>query len=117
MATLKESLDDTEVMTHQASRLAKDAREFVKDVHYRAEAAYQSPIFNAIFFKRLFPILEQLKDIFGRLELFEIGSERVLREIYSSLFGVIGQGVDDQFDVFSGECSRRHEEMDSSLAP
>jgi hypothetical protein len=60
-----------------------------------------------------------LKDIFRRPPLLEIGSERVLREVYSSLFGVIGQGIDDQFDVFSGGCclsSRRHEENGSFTA-
>jgi len=85
----------------------------VNDFHYRAEAVYQSPILIAILFKRLLPILKLLKDIFRRLPPLEIGSERVLREVYPSLFGVIGQGIDDQFKVFSGGwclSSRRHEE-------
>ena len=85
----------------------------MNDVHYRAEAVYQFPILPAILFKRLLPILELLKNIFRRLPLFEIGSERVLREVYPSLLGVIGQGIDDQFKVFSGGwylSGRRHEE-------
>ena len=44
--------------TYLAHDLAQDTRESVKDVHCRAEAAYQSPIAITISFKRLLPFLE-----------------------------------------------------------
>ena len=41
------------------------------------------------------------------------GEKGILGEIYSSNFGVVGQGIDDRLDSRSGGCclfSRRHEE-------
>ena len=52
---------------HQADRLTKDARECLKNLHRRAEAAYQSPIAIAIFFECFLSFLEQFKDGLGRI--------------------------------------------------
>jgi hypothetical protein len=45
--------------------------------------------------------------------MFDGGSEGILGEVYSSNFGIVGQGIDDGLDSSSGGCclsSRRHEE-------
>jgi hypothetical protein len=47
--------------------------------------------------------------------MFDGGSKEILGEVYSSNFGVVGQGIDDRLDSSSrsGGCclsSRRHEE-------
>jgi hypothetical protein len=45
--------------------------------------------------------------------MFDGGSKGILGEVYSSDFGVVGQGIDDRLDSRSGGCclsSRRHEE-------
>ena len=44
--------------------------------------------------------------------MFDVGSKVILGEVYSSKFGVLGQGIDDGLDGRSGGCclwSRRHE--------
>lgn len=100
-------------VTHQADCLAKDPRERLKNLHCRADAVYQSPIAIAVFLESLLPSLEKLEDSFWRIRLFESNSEWILREVYPSHFGVIGQGIDDQLDVRGGGCcltSRRHDD-------
>jgi hypothetical protein len=45
--------------------------------------------------------------------MFDGGSKGILGKVYSSNFGVVGQGIDDRLDSRSGGCcltSRRHEE-------
>jgi hypothetical protein len=45
--------------------------------------------------------------------MFDGGSKGIVGEVYSSNFGVVGQGIDDRLDGRSGGCclsSRRHEE-------
>jgi hypothetical protein len=45
--------------------------------------------------------------------MFDGGSKGIVGELYSSNFGVVGQGIDDRLDGKSGGCclsSRRHEE-------
>ena len=45
--------------------------------------------------------------------MFERGSKRCLGKVYSSYFGIVGQGIDDQLETRSGGCclsSQRHED-------
>jgi hypothetical protein len=57
--------------------------------------------------------LEQFKDGLGRIRLLEHGSEGIPREVYSSYFGIVGQGIDDQLEVGGGcgSSGRRHVEL------
>ena len=100
-------------MVHQTSRLTEKTGEHTEEPNSRSEAAYQSPVPIAIFFKSLLAFLKHLKDDVGGdgLLLLEFLSKRIPRKVYSGLVGVISQGIGDPLEVrMRNRCmvSRRH---------
>jgi len=71
----------------------------MKDVHCWSEAVYQCPIPTAIFFESLLPFLEKLKDVIGGSGELKLVGKRILREVYTSRFGILSEGIDDQLEI------------------
>lgn len=61
----------------------------MQNLHYRAETVYQSPTPLTIFCKRLFLLLEEFKDVIGRILKFDLRDEGIFSEVYPGYFGIV----------------------------
>ena len=86
---------NSEAATHHANRLTKSRSKSTKYLHSRAETCYQPPTTITIFLETIFPLPKEFKDGNGRTQDLELLGEWVTRKVYSGLFGVVDECLDD----------------------